>query len=213
MSQLGWVVSAISGWSSRTSRAGPHADSSRSHIGITRSALPTSDEQRRVPLIASSAKAFRSAGAPRSGIRLAPAKHRDSSGPRRVHSSPPIEWASMPWSATRAATMHEPIGSSFSTRQTAAASRTTDTRRSPTRRKIGGADIWRTLCAANCGTSKTTDGRGPLSAYGHNRRTARFLSRTMIGAHLRREPHGLLDQRLDDLGLGHGLDDLATNED
>jgi hypothetical protein len=65
--------SAINGWLSRTSRAGPQAFSSRCHIVSTSSARPTSDEHRRTALIALSANAFRSARAPRSGIRLAPA--------------------------------------------------------------------------------------------------------------------------------------------
>src|SRR3954452_4481687 len=33
------------------------------------------------------------------------------------------------------------------------------------------------------------------------------------GLHAFGEPHRLLDQRLDDLRLGHGLDDLAAHED
>src|SRR6201992_3789297 len=110
--------------------------------------------------------------------------------------------------------MHDPIGSASNTRHTAAESRTTDTLRSPTRRKRGGADMERTLC----GCTRPVDPNWRLSAYGHNRRTARCFVRTLAGfrrscAHLGGQPRRLFDQRLDDLRLGHGLDHLTANED
>src|ERR1700739_236088 len=74
---------------------------------------------------------------------------------------------------------------------------------------MGGADIWRTLCGAKW---RSVHGHWRLSAYGDNRRTARFCSRTMIDAHVSGQPHGLLDQRLDDLGCGNGLDHFTANE-
>src|ERR1700742_3637138 len=106
--------------------------------------------------------------------------------------------------------MHEPIGSASNTRHTAAESRTTDTLRSPTRRKRGGADMERTLC----GATRPVDPNWRLSAYGHNRRTARCFVGTLAGiAHLVGQPHGLFDQRLDDLRFGHRLDHFTANED
>src|SRR6185295_9074541 len=38
-------------------------------------------------------------------------------------------------------------------------------------------------------------------------------ARCALGVHGLGDPHGLLDQRLDDLVLGHGLDHLAVHED
>src|SRR5579859_4829957 len=113
---------------------------------------------------------------------------------------------SMPCSATREATMQEPTGSSSSTWRTAAASRATDTRRSSTRRKSGGADM-ETLSDRSRGA--VTPLTGPCSAYGHNRRTA---GRCFV-ATLFCDSHGLFDQRLHDLRLRHGLDHLALDED
>ena len=53
----GAVASAINGWRSRTSRAGPQVFSSLRHIGSTSSARPTNDEHRRAELTALSANA------------------------------------------------------------------------------------------------------------------------------------------------------------
>src|ERR1700753_2803814 len=108
--------------------------------------------------------------------------------------------------------MHDPTGSSSNTLHTAAASRTTETRRSPIRRRMGGADISGTLCGAR---------KGLESAYGHNWRTARrcarsvteFFPRVHRRAHLLGEPHRFLDQRLHDLGFGDRLDHFAADED
>ena len=50
------------------------------------------------------------------------------------------------------------------------------------------------------------------SAYGHNGRTGSIL-RTLRRAHFFGEPQRLFDQGLDDERLGHGLDDLALDED
>src|ERR1700744_2246957 len=98
--------------------------------------------------------------------------------------------------------MHEPTGSSSNTRRTAAPSRTTDIRRSLAGRRIGGADIL-TLSAA--GTRPIR----PLSAYGHNWRTACRWSSIHLGG----QSHGLFDQRLDDLRFGHGFDHFTADED
>ena len=51
---------------------------------------------------------------------------------------------------------------------------------------------------------------GSCSAYGHNRRTA---CRCFVAALFGGQPHRLFDQCLYDLRLGHGLDDLALDED
>src|SRR6516165_5744167 len=45
------------------------------------------------------------------------------------------------------------------------------------------------------------------SADRHGRRAG------LLGVHRLGDAHGLVDERLDDLRLGHGLDDLALDED
>src|SRR6185437_7739536 len=98
--------------------------------------------------------------------------------------------------------MQLPTGSSSSTWRTAAASRTTDTRRSSTRRNSGGADIAGLSAGALRSVTLLT---GSCLAYGHNRRTARTCLVTTLFC----DSQGFFDQRLYDLGLRHGLDDLA----
>src|ERR1700757_2247012 len=103
--------------------------------------------------------------------------------------------------------MHDPIGSSSKTRRTAAPSRTTDTRRSLTRRRMGGADMEDSFWLL---WTEWTTRVSHVSAYGHNRRTARCC---LTGARLRGQSHRFFDQGLDDLRLGHGLDHLTADED
>ena len=68
-----YAIRPSSGWQGRTSRAGPHDGSSSSHSGPTRSAAPTSEEQRLPWRRARSANARSAALSPAIGTRLAPA--------------------------------------------------------------------------------------------------------------------------------------------
>src|SRR5699024_8345534 len=99
-----------------------------------------------------------------------------------------------PWDCTRPATRQLAIGSSSSTRSTAAVS-AVPTGRAPRRRRTSTGILFR-------GVRPSADG---------DRRSV--CGRLGIDAHLLGDAQCLLDQGLDDLGLRHGLDHLALDED
>src|SRR3954454_519016 len=182
---------ASSGWRGRWSRHGPQYGPSRSHSGSTDAAGPTIVEQRRPPRRARSAKATaaaRSAPGAANGIRLAPARQtasRSSPVPS-PHSGAPSAAGSVPAASTRPAMTQAATGSRASSRLTA-----------------GWSASSRTRAVGVPSTGGTASGDGDDGRAGGG---------AVLGL-LPGQPEGLLDQRLDDLRLRHGLDDLALDED
>src|SRR4051812_29753578 len=182
---------ASSGWRGRWSRHGPQYGPSRSQSGSTDVAGPTIVEQRRPPRRARSAKATaaaRSVPGAANGMRVAPARQtasRESPVPI-PHSGAPSAAGSVPADSTRPAMTQAATGSRASSRLTAGSSASSRTR------AVG------VPSTAGRGSGEGDDGRARGDA--------------VLGL-LAGDPQCLLDQGLDDLRLGDGLDHLAPDED
>src|SRR3954447_15116894 len=187
----------MSGWRGRWSRHGPQYGASSSPSGGTDAAGPTIVEQRRPARRARSAKATaaeRSAPGAANGMRLAPARQtasRESPLPT-PQSGAPREAGVVPAASTRPASTQAATGSWASNRSTAGSSSSPRTR-------------------AVCVRSIVEAGGWPArrSGDGDDRRPGGGAVLRLLPG----EPHGFLDERLDDLRLGNGLDDLALHED
>src|SRR4051794_38005154 len=186
---------AMSGCRGRWLRHGPQEGASSSHSGSTEAAGPTMVEHRRPARRARSAKAAaaaRSAPGAANGIRFAPARHTaSSSGPRPIpHSGAPSDAADVPAISMRPASTHAATGSVASSRVTAGSSASSRTR------AVG-------VLSTAARSAQERSGNGD-----DGRPRGHALVDLLPG-----QPHGLLDERLHDLRLRHGLDDLALDED
>src|SRR5690554_1361256 len=202
------------GCSARISRGVGQWLSSCSHRPSTAERSPTIEEERRAAERARRANAPIASSAPggTTGTRFAPDQHTATSSPSRSkpHNVPPAR--RRPTSAavaTRAAASTESTGTWAHTRSASPTSASVRTR-PPTDRPLRSGARHRPilgLCttrAPDAGPSGTD-----FAGSGHRDDGGPALDRF----HLRGQSHGLLDEHLDDLGLGDGLDDLSLDED
>ena len=204
----------IRGWLSRTSRAGPQAGASSCHSGRTAPAGPTIDEHCRPCRRARSANTSIAWGVHSTGTRFAPAQHMLRSVPPsyQPQNSPPAPRERAAWSrdaTKRFATRSREHSSSASSRSCRPRRRTDErstTASLPTPPPSREGTRPRRSEITRPGTTVDQDD-GQLD------RDDRGSLDCPVLAHLLGDPHRLLDERLDDLRLRHGLDDLAPDED